>query len=275
MISPEDVKKIADRLTNMDIKVSSKNIKKPEYKISTSYLKDPLDFKSLDTSKYREKNLAVVGTKNVKLYKDISAKDVVCDLPKGSILVIKNKLKNKEKLIDYYEGVYKFNEEYNWWYEVEYEGKTGFTFGSYLVTDENTFNLATNYDYLKKDKLTAEQWVKFIRLSYYYNKPVKQSEFYDFNGSSNIPDNIKKALVNDKFALEKIDYKSYIDDLSLDSPDDLTVLYKGIADDDMATIYITTDYLIHNLHLLFDRMLQDTEGRYIPAYFNGVHQRIL
>lgn len=256
----EELNDLLNKLGNAEIKISKKNVKNASYSISSSYLKEPLGFTNIGESSWKSRNIGIIGSDGVKLYADLDGKNILIDIPKGTIIEIKEEHKNPVSIIEDEElDFYQFDNEYNYWYSTEYHGNQGYVFGSYIVHEEDSYKNAAKYGwYMQRNKLDTLP-ERLVRLAFYYKKPVRSDKFYDFNGGVTIPNNIKDVLIQDKFALKKIAYQDYQHELHVDSPDDMIALYKLLHSDRMATTYITIDFLIHNLHLLFDRMMEDTE----------------
>ncbi|MBN2546314.1 MAG: DUF3160 domain-containing protein [Spirochaetes bacterium] len=259
MLSIDEINTIIGKLSGGSPEIKERTVKKPQYTINKNYQDEPLSFKSFNTSAQALDKIGVIGTSGVKMYSDLDGKNEIMGLEKGDVVKILNEkkgpiVKDEQWGIEY--DYYNFKGEYNYWYEVEYESKKGFVFGSYLVSNANTLSMAG--EYVPKNKLRATSLnERLLKLSYYYKKGDKFDAFYDFNGSAKIASNIQDVLVKDKFAIQKVDRNEYW--LNVDNPDDMISLYMTLHEDRMAATFITTDFLIHNLHLLFDRMLQETE----------------
>jgi hypothetical protein len=264
----DEINDIINKFANNDMRPKDKSIKKSKFGISSSYLSEILNFSSLDTESWKNKKIGVIGTKGVFMYADKIGKNKITEIPKGTIIpLLKEHVNEKTTYEDENFGgefevdFYKFNNEYNYWYETEYQGKKGFVFGSYIVREGVSLDNIISTSFYLNRKNESPEWERLIRLAYYYTKESKSDKFYNFNGIVSIPAKIQKALVKDKIALEEINFGDYIDELNIDNPDDMIVLYKILHSDKTATTFITLDFLNHNLHLLFDRMLQETEQR--------------
>lgn len=266
VLSVEDINNIIKKLGGATPEIKDKSIKKPQYNINKKYQNDPLNFKSFSREEFKGKDIGIIATTGVKMYSDMTGKKEIMDLDKGAVVKVISENKNPEKTKDEYDeeiDFYTFKDEYNYWYEVEFNNKKGYVFGSYLVRDDETLTIAGE-DGSRIDKKNTNLNERLMKLSYYYNKNSKFDDFYNFNGSKKIPENIQAALKRDKFALQRVGKDEYW--LNIDDPDDMISLYKILHEDEMATTFITTDFLIHNMHLLFDRMLQDTEqGVFYPV----------
>ncbi len=260
MLSIDEINNIIKKLGNSTPEIKDKSIKKPQYNINKKYQGDELAFKSFSRDEFKDKDIGIIATTGVKMYLDMDGRKEIMNLDKGSIVKIIKEEQNQEKILedesDIEYGLFKFNNEYNYWYEIEFNNKKGFVFGSYLVRNDETLSIAGE-DRSRSDFNLSDLNERLLKLSYYYNKKSKFDDFYNFNGSKKILDHIQTVLEKDKFALEKVYKEEY--QLNIEDPDDMIALYKILHNDEMATTFITTDFLIHNMHLLFDRMLQDTE----------------
>ncbi|HOO72034.1 MAG TPA: DUF3160 domain-containing protein [Spirochaetota bacterium] len=277
-----DVTTVLGRLGQPKIGLPEKTIKKPVYTISGTYLKDTVNFKTLPRDKWHTEEIAVVGKEGVKLYQSVEAAVEICDIPKGTLIplikeITKPGAKNTDEYDDECLAYYQFNGETNYWYQTEYNGKKGYVFGSYLVFGSDTEDWGSvfskiaiqNDEFLVKYKDSYTDKLK--KLSYYYTKPVKSDAFHDFNGRVSLSRAVSESLKKNRIAVEKVSFEEYKDFLrvsdygSLDFPDDMITLYAMQHNDMMTTTFITVDLLVHSLHLVFDRMLQDTEeNRLLP-----------
>ncbi len=255
-VDTKSVDQLLSKLSATDFKLPERTIKKPVYSMPASYLQDALVFKSLDYSTWEGKRIAVVGKRNVFLYQDIIAggspdfsgldNKKIIEVPIGTIVPLEKKYKNKG---GEYSDLYTFHDYMNYWFKTTYKGKTGIIFGAYLA----------GLDYSAEPKNAEGN----VRTSYYYTKPEKETVFYDHVGKRRLSEQIKTCLAADKLAFEKVKQNEYY--LSIDYPDDLIALYRGLAGDKTSTIFITSDMLMHCLHLLFDRMLEYVEQeKFLP-----------
>jgi len=264
---------IIDKLSHPQAGPSDARIKKAVYTIDSKYKKDKLIFKSLDYKALGGQKLAVVGKRGVKLYRTMEARETIADLPLGAVLPLLREIKNKGYRDEdgYCDGIFDFKDEKNYWYETSFEGKKGFVFGSFLVLGEDydVFESSYTQTAVVNDELCVKhkdnETEKYVKLGYYYTKPQKAPSFVNFNGRMNLAKNSQASLIKNRIALEKVAYSEYEPFLMLgyesNRPDDMLALYSMMHNDRTATSFISTDLLVHSLHLLFDRMLQDTETR--------------
>ncbi|MBN1697984.1 MAG: DUF3160 domain-containing protein [Spirochaetales bacterium] len=227
--------------------------KTPVYDVPVIYLNDPVEFHSLDYEQWRDGKIAVIGSDRVFLYEDVFSSGAtaaehiegrrITQIKKGTIIPILHEYTNTN---DEYDGLFKFMDEYNYWYRTEYNGRTGIVFGAFLIGAGRYGNRGNTDD--------------AVRLSYYYNKPEKETRFYDHVGNRRVIPVMRRCLSADAIAFQKVERDEYR--LSSSRPDDLVSLYQQLQDDRTTTMFITTDLLLHCMHLLFDRMLEYTEENF-------------
>ncbi len=235
-------------------KLGKRVIKKAQYQIPSQYLKDKMEFSLLDYVSWQNKKVFVVGNDNVKVYdkviteKDNEKEHTVANLSLGQILeVIEIVQKSNNKELSF-EDVVVFHQEYNYWVKIKYNNKIGYVFGAY---DANRLAIS--------DSRSA------VEVAYYLTKNEKSELFLPIAGFKKINETSQQVLKNQHFALERVDYnKDYW--LSIDKPDDMLALYSGFQE--CQTMYITSDLLLHSLHLLFDRMLQTVETEHLYPLLN-------
>lgn len=266
-----DIATLIQKLSDSDVSPPHEKIKKAEYSINAEYKKEKLVFKSIDYSIPQSEKLAVVGRDGVKMYHDRTGKKAVMEIPKGTVIPLLQEIKNNNKSDEMCPDVFQFNGERNYWYETEYKANKGYVFGSYLVLGVDYDGFESSYTSVAviDDELKIEHkdsdLEKFVKLGYYYTKPVKAESFVDFNGRMNINQRIQSSLMTNRIALEKVYFSEYQKFFGAGYgpilPDDMVALYGMLHNDRTATTFISTDLLVHSLHLIFDRMLQDTESK--------------
>lgn len=219
------------------------------------YLSEPLEFKDIPLkSPFPGKKIAVVGYDRAKLYADVfksgknknasvSSLQVLTSIPIGTVLPILGEYKAAPSDENYQSDLYNFEKEWNYFYRTEYQGKEGVVFGADLIMG---------------DKKPEED---LMRLSYYYTKPTASPFFVRTIGMKELAPDHEQVLRENFIAFaEAPPYP-----LDLEHPDDLVSLYQQAFNERSQTVFITTDLLVHSLHLLFDRMLSETEDRiFIP-----------
>lgn len=173
-------------------------------------------------------------------------------IPIGTILKAtgtKKAIANKDKLDDWFDA-FPFEGEYNYFYEVEYNGQTGLVFGADLgVTYRSSYE---NDDYWYDRHSSGED-----RIAYYadlYKKGGILDYFSPLEGFKDIPENIQEHLINDRIVIQETDPDQRL------QVDDMIDSYSGF--NTYLPMFITTDLASHSQHLIFDRMLQYTEENY-------------
>jgi len=208
------------------------------------YLNDPLAFQNIPDGGIPEGNTAVIGSDLCLFFPvvSISSMDDLEKLPKGesipfaTIIPLGEKFdcKNSE-----YDDLYKFQDNYNYFYKTAWKGKQGIVFGAdlYGINDSNERNRMSALLY--KDN------------GYFRN-------FHPVVGYNNIRMDIQEELKTNGLAIQKVNQSEYT--LSAEKPDDMISLYKGTSD--VTPIFITTDLAAHANHLVFDKLLQYCEEEY-------------
>ncbi|MBQ0161692.1 MAG: DUF3160 domain-containing protein [Treponema sp.] len=139
-----------------------------------------------------------------------------------------------------------FEENYNYFYGVKFNGKTGYVFGADL-------------HHVRNDVISDP-----YKNSYYSELLLKNGcldKFYDYEGDNKIKSNdVKKSLSENKLAMMHYEKKYLESDDLIDSYNDLNKY---------TPYFITTDLYAHAQHLIFDRILQRVEQDYfIPELKN-------
>lgn len=187
-----------------------------------------------------ELGTAVVAQENVRLYADpgremndadLESAEVLATIPPGAVIPLHGKHVGEE-WVTWALG------QYNYWWITEYDGQRGVVFGAFL--DGEGRDPESN-----------------LRLAHYYRQDIEARSFYPYTGASVVPSGVIDCLQSDRVAIEAVSPGSYL--LSTASPDDMVSLYQRQTEDKLATVFITTDLLIHSLHLVFDKMLADVE----------------
>ncbi len=220
------------------------------------YLNDEVEFSNLPTPPDFEKTL-VAGNDLCVLFNKVPQDDDEFDslkragikIPKGALLKCTG-----EKIGDgEYDRLFHFEENFNYFYPVEYEGKAGFVFGADVCGQEDNF---TN------DQMNL--------LSFLYQHATDEDtayfeNFYPFCGYEYFNAQIANSLKENRIALQNVSKYEYR--LNIDNPDDMIALYKNHRKrpfgyrmgGNLVPLFITTDLFAHSQHLLFDRLLQHVE----------------
>lgn len=220
--------------------------------LPASYLSDPMSFAPAPALAFKADRYAIVASDQAAIYADpfggatptqdkLAGLKKLAPIPFGTVLAIKGELRDESPEPEY-GGFFRFEDNLNHFYRIEFGGRQGIVFGADLEA-------------LDKDASEV------AKLAYYYNKPAKAPAFLPLDGLRPL----------DASALAKLgaDYLAFAGppeySLSVYSPDDLIAVYQDAFRDRAATIFLTTDLFAHALHLLFDRTLQAIEEtRFIP-----------
>lgn len=220
------------------------------------YLNDELEFANLPAVP-EAKKLLVVGNDLCVLYESVpknnekieSIKSTGIKIPKGTLLkCMGEKIEAEDRD---YDGLFSFEDNYNYFYPVEYDGKTGFVFGSDVCAQDATNEQAALFSFLYHHAT---------------NENTMYSEnFYPICGYEKFDEQIANSLKENRIALQNVSQLEY--KLKLDKPDDMIALYRNHNDapfgnrmgKNLVPLFITTDLFAHSQHLLFDRLLQHVE----------------
>ena len=223
------------------------------------YLNDEVEFSNLPTPPDFEKTL-VAGNDLCVLFNKVPQDDDEFDslkragikIPKGALLKCTGKKIEEEGENRKFGGLFLFEENYNYFYPIEYEGKTGFVFGADVCGQD--------------DNITSEQTSMF---SFLYQHAANDNtayfeNFYPICGYEKFDAQIADSLKENRIVLQNVSQNEY--DLDINHPDDMIALYQkhgGVPFSRMGRnlvpLFITTDLFAHSQHLLFDRLLQHVE----------------
>ncbi|WP_049784683.1 DUF3160 domain-containing protein [Sediminispirochaeta smaragdinae] len=207
------------------------------------YVQDEVDFTTLqDLSEYEQ--TAVIGSRVALFYPeaDLKTSTDLDTLPQGTplpistIIPILGRVKNEDR--QYY-GFFFFQNNYNFFYKTEWEGRPGLVFGADLVGTNSKLNAIT---------------------SRMYKSPVDFEQFSPFTGFYLLSDAERAKLKSDRIAFQEVSPSEY--SLSLSKPDDMISLYMDTAKEKQTPLFITTDLIANGLHLFFDKFLQYSEETY-------------
>jgi len=217
------------------------------------FLSDQMIFSQLPSQGITDGATAVVASKVCRLYpKDAfevsenggsiknPAEITGTEVPFASIVKLTGeRLENENRE---YEGLFLFQDNYNYFYPVEYQGQSGYIFGADLYG--STFTLYTD---IEDNKISAE----------IYRTGGVPKEFYPYAGYIKLSGAVTGSLEKNRLAIQQTAPQEYT------NPDDMINLYTALNSDlKKPTIFITTDLAAHAQHLIFDRILQYTEETY-------------
>jgi len=209
------------------------------------YLNEALEYMTLPA--YNWKATAVAGNTTTLFYPGAVVaktgdeknlpKGVV--IPFGTVLPILGEITNSDTQ---YNNLFLFEEEYNYFYKTEWQGKQGLVFGADLegINNTNSHNTITSL--------------------LYQNKAIFDT-FPPFNGYRMLQEDEKAQLEKNRLAFQQVSKNEYR--LSEFDPDDMLALYKKEKDDQWNPIFITTDLIAHGLHLFFNNYLQSIEENFM------------
>lgn len=222
------------------------------------YLNDEMEFSNLPVTPNFEKTL-VAGNDLCVLFNKVpknenefdSLKRTGIKIPKGALLKCTGeKIESEDGEYDY---LFHFEKNFNYFFPVEYDGKTGFVFGADVCGQDVN--------------VTSEQMSMF---SFLYKHAANDNtayfeNFYPICGYEKFDAQIADSLKENRIALQNVSKYEY--DLNLDNPDDMIALYQNHRKrtfgyrmgGNLVPLFITTDLFAHSQHLLFDRLLQHVE----------------
>ncbi|MCR5612153.1 DUF3160 domain-containing protein [Treponema sp.] len=238
-------------MTSAKVDSSSKNAPKAHAK----FLDEDLVFSEMPGGDLNSSSLFLVASNKCELYsEDCFVLDdeyrgtyhLVSDnikgepIPLGTLLVDQGVIIRGSSDPDkgFYDGLFLFQDNYNFFYKVKYGDKIGYVFGADLhhvgtgIVNDNNRN----------------RYYSVLLLS--NGKPDK---FYPYEGQNFIvSDAVRDSLKEYKLAMT--DYGGY------SSVDELTGGYNQITD--YTPVFVTTDLASHVQHLMFDKILQQTEENF-------------
>ncbi|MGI5065018.1 DUF3160 domain-containing protein [Treponema putidum] len=263
LTSKKDIEKIAyNSLLNTEFKSKSKATSAHQ-----KYLNDKLVFKDFPFNEVKEGMTAVVGSDLCLFYPnaELKSQEDLAKLPKGIPIPFGTVLNIEQEPVrlpfdpedEFDFGVFKFQENQNYFYRTIWKGEKGLVFGADLTGMDND---------LKKNQM--------ISMRYLTNGVPK--EFYSVFGYEFLSKEHQAVLERDRLIFEKVKPDEYY--LHMMSGDDMIALYRNhygyhyesyednynasLMHNDGTTLFITTDLMAHTKHLLFDRTLQNIEEKF-------------
>ena len=223
-------------------------IKKSTYSgAHRKYLSDPLDIKKTRFA-IAGKSTAVIANTKTALF-DSPAGNKIALIPFGEIVEAEDSGFPPSE----------FENCYNTWYKTTYKGKSGFIFGANII---NEYYCSNSGDYDSSNLSTSD---KINLYSFYAKQKEKREYFTDMTGISKLDPEIEKRIKRDRIAFEftELAYPdgNYIDN---DRMDDMFKHYSNLKNNsifyqNVQSSFVTTDFIAHSLHLLFDGMLENSE----------------
>ena len=221
-----------------------------ELSIPGQYLDDPLDFIPLEAPEGTSGGkYAIVASDRACLYQAVEGTTMPIaglqelvdqmPIPMGAILPIEARVSSSDSE---YHDLFAFEDQLNYFYRTSYDGNPGMVFGADLVS-------------IDCDAETA------ARVAWYYNKSTASPVFRPLDGMTDLDQALQDELKEHYIAFAPP--PAY--HLNAEQPDDLVEVYRLAFKDRSRTVFLTTDLYSHCLHLLFDRMLSETEQeRFTP-----------
>jgi len=215
----------------------------------SDFLDDPMVFTEIPTQDITEGKSAVVASYVCKLYPaeafsftdsnetaviNENIESLAIEVPFGSIVPIGNKLSDAKPELTYAQGMFHFQDNWNWFYESEWNGTKGWIFGADLYGLKDT---------LENNRVSAML----------YQTGGKYESFYPVSGYIPLEENVMESLENNRLAMQETKPQKYL------SVDDMIDHYNSLRYNKSVPLFITTDLAAHSQHLIFDRMLQYTE----------------
>jgi len=214
------------------------------------FLDDPMEFLSIPDQNINEGKTAVVASRVCMFYPedaftvegnqgvmkpDFEASGI--PVPFASIIKLGDKLLDKNPEYEYANGMFHFQDNWNWFYKTEFNGTTGWVYGADL--------------YGINDSLENNQISSLL-----YASSGKYESFYPISGYLPLEEDVVKCLESNKLALQKVAPAQWI------GTDDMIDCYTKLRYIKSVPIFITSDLAAHSQHLTFDRMLQYTEENF-------------
>ena len=234
------------------------------------FLNDPMEFSPIPDQGIKSGETAVVGSDVCRLYpkeafnfafaepdkatlaEAIFDENCGTPIPFSSIVkIIGDKIKNgAEDQNPYANGMFEFQANWNWFYQVEWNGQEGFVFGADL------YGLGAK---IESNRISAEL----------YRTNGKYDAFYPITGYEPLRKDVKNSLEENRLAIQKTEARERVWD------DDMLDEYSIIKGYDDISLFITTDLAAHCQHLIFDRMLQFTEESFFLPRMQNLSEKFI
>ena len=226
------------------------------------YLGDSLVFSTLPDQGLPEGATAVVGSKVCRFYPGamLSNQDDLERLPTGIPVPFATILPITGGTItdagSEHEGMFSFQDNWNWFYPTRFQGMNGLVFGAdlYGLGDSNENN-----------RISA----------LLYRTAGKSPSFHPILGYKPLSSDVTSRLERDRLAIQEVRKDEY--QLWVDEPDDMISLYLKhdpnwgrVGWSRKTPVFVTTDLAAHAQHLVFDRLLQYLEEVYFVPRLRGL-----
>jgi len=220
-------------------------------------LNDKIVFEYIPDGGIPDGRTAVVGS-DVCIFYPVTSISLIGDLdklPQGEKIPFAIIIPLGDKLVcenSQYDDLYKFQDNYNYFYKTTWQGKQGIVYGADLFGID-----ASN----EKNRMNA----LLYKDSGYFR------DFYPITGYDTIRNDIQQELETNGLAFQEVKQSEYR--LYLEIPDDMISLYSEMSR--IIPTFVTTDLGAHANHLVFDRLLQYCEEEYFfPQLVNVVNDYI-
>ena len=214
------------------------------------FLDDPTTFAEIPTQDITEGKTAVVASRVCKIYPNEAftfdaqfatinpeIDSLGQEVPFASLVKIGDMLRDKNPESPYADGMFHFQDNWNWFYKAEWNGIEGWIFGADLYGIKDT---------AENNRVSA----------LLYSTGGVFDSFYPISGYIPLEKNVLESLENNRLAMQKVTPAKWV------SSDDMIDRYNNLRMIKSVPIFITTDLAAHSQHLVFDRMLQYTEENY-------------
>ena len=152
-------------------------------------------------------------------------------------------------------GYFLFQDNYNFFYKVSWNGKEGYVFGADLKEV-----------WVPEDE--AESGSALQLMAKLYRTEGKLQDFYSFAGTKPLDPGVQESLENARLAIQK----TKPGEIWLRT-DDLIDAYQDIPS--TTPMFVTTDLFSHSQHRIFDTLLQDTEENYFAPRLLTLTQHLI
>lgn len=264
-ISEEELKMVEVKLPEAVETANSSDLNLEDFKANkdgvkaqahTKYLNDSLTFLPVPAPMNQANKTALVTSNKCMLFpvQAISTDEETVHLkdgtpiPIGTVLPIFSEPIRETTKESYYNGLFEYDDCYNWFYKTEYEGQKGIVYGADLFLGDTDLNNI---------------------LSLLYKSKGRFDKFYPICGYTQLAPEVQTTLHTNRIALQEVAKDEYY--LYLDKPDDMISLYLNHENrtpfgwqyssmgSNLTPMFITTDLFAHSQHLIFDQMLQHVE----------------
>ena len=161
------------------------------------FLDDPMEFAEIPTQDITEGKTAVVASRVCMFYPEDAFtvedynegvmnpgfEEKGISIPFATIIKLGEKLKDKNPEYRYSNGMFKFQDNWNWFYKTEWNGTSGWVFGADLYGIDDT---------LEHNRISS-------RL---YEQNGKFESFYPITGYLALEENVIESLENNKLAMQ-------------------------------------------------------------------------